>query len=200
MTNFTGKEQQDLFAYYLLGGSSTFLDVGCYHPIQWNNTFALESLGWAGLLVDIEKKWVDLCNSNRKSKAILCDVSKQSFTKNLEDNWPTKHFGYVSMDADSGNVSAVMSYLSAGFTFDVMTYEHDSYQFGNERKGPAKQALEKSGYVLLFEDVKCTDDNLPWEDWWVNPKTFDDNLLRLRTSDKHHKECLKIIKKHIVER
>ena len=199
MINFTGKEQQDQFAYYLLGSKSTFLDVGCYHPIQWNNTFALENLGWFGLLVDIEEKWVDLCRQNRKNKTLLCDVASDKFIETLEANWPTKHFGYVSMDADSGNVAAVASFLSAGFTFDVMTYEHDSYEFGNERKEPTKKALEQNGYILLFEDVRCTEENLAWEDWWINPKTFDDSLLKLKASDKHHEECLQLIKDYVLE-
>ena len=196
MINFTGKEQQDQFAYHLLGNQSTFLDVGCYHPFQWNNTFALESLGWTGLLVDIEKKWVDLCNQNRKSKALLCDVLSDKFIETLGDNWPSKHFGYVSMDADGGNAQAVTSYLEAGYTFDVMTYEHDSYQCGWERKTPAKKALEKNDYFLLFEDVRCTKDNLPWEDWWINPRKFDEGLLKLKTSNRHHKDCMQMLKDH----
>ena len=198
MISFLGKEQQDEFAYLLLGNKSTFLDVGCYHPLQWNNTFSLERLGWTGLMIDIEDKWVNLCNSNRLNQAYLCDITKkENFIGILENHWPEKHFGYISMDADTGNVKGLSNYLESGYSFDVMTYEHDSYQCGDERKAPSKEILESYGYFLLFEDMTCTDDNLVWEDWWINPRKFNQHIMSLRSKNIHHNKAIQIIKEHI---
>ena len=77
---FYGKEKQDRFAYYLIGKKGIFLDVGCYHPTQWNNTKALEEAGWKGLLFDIRDKWVDLCKQHRTSKVFCVDVSTDEFS------------------------------------------------------------------------------------------------------------------------
>ena len=198
MISFLGKEQQDEFAYLLLGNKSTFLDVGCYHPFQWNNTFSLERLGWTGLMIDIEDKWVNLCNSNRLNQAHLCDVTNRAcFINTLETHWPSHHFGYVSMDADAGNVEGLTNYLESGYTFDVMTYEHDFYQYGEERRAPAREILKSHGYFMLFEDMTCTDSNLVWEDWWVNPANFKESMLSLKSDNIHHSKAVDIIKEYV---
>ena len=195
MINFTGKEQQDIFAYMLLGKKATFLDVGCYHPIQWNNTYALEQIGWNGILVDIEQKWVDMCKAHRRSQVLKADVSSKNFVPALQSLWESKHFDYISMDADSGNVRGLEGLLKNGFTFNVMTYEHDSYQYGDERKSSSVSLLQQHGYFCLFEDVMCTNQNLVWEDWWINPSFFGSNITDLSSKKEHHTECISRLKK-----
>ena len=62
MSDFQSYSQagQDRFIYELLVKRAgiqqgTFLDIGCGHPSSYNNSFALERLGWLGLLVDIHE-------------------------------------------------------------------------------------------------------------------------------------------------
>ena len=104
---FYGKEKQDRFAYYLIGEEGIFLDVGCYHPTQWNNTKALEEAGWEGLLFDIRDKWVDLCRQHRTSKVFCVDVSTDEFAEILKDNLEKPVIDYISLDADDGSLGAL---------------------------------------------------------------------------------------------
>ena len=39
-----------------------YIDVGCYHPIHWNNTFLLYKKGWNGINIDIHNFSIDLFN------------------------------------------------------------------------------------------------------------------------------------------
>ena len=62
------------------------------------------------------------------------------------------------------------------FKFDVITYEHDSYRFGEIYKNGARAYLLELGYSLIKEDItvpepwakgKCN----PFEDWYVLSKS-----------------------------
>jgi hypothetical protein len=184
-----GKEKQDLFAYHLIGKRGTFLDIGCYHPFQWNNTAGLEKLGWTGLMFDISKKWVDMANTHRKSPAFLVDVSTDKFANILKENLDDKCVDYISLDADGGSMGALRQILNNGFSFKCMTFEHDFYQNGNKLKKPSKKLLKKHGYKILFEDNKL-DDGKIWEDWWINPKHFDKDIFSISTVGEHYAKCV----------
>ena len=62
---FYGKEKQDRFAYYLIGKTGTFLDIGCYHPVGISNTFLLHKKGWQGVVVDIDDYKLKLFKKRR---------------------------------------------------------------------------------------------------------------------------------------
>ena len=186
---FYGKEKQDMFAYYLIGDKGTFLDIGCYHPFQWNNTAALEMVGWTGLMFDIEEKWVNACKQNRKSEVFLVDVSSDEFANILEEKLPNKSVDYISLDADGGSIGALEQLLKNGYSFKCMTFEHDFYQAGSKLKTPSKLLLEDSGYVSLFEDIKLADGKI-WEDWWINPKEFDEDILSIQSRELYYEDCI----------
>ena len=186
---FYGKEKQDRFAYYLIGKKGIFLDVGCYHPTQWNNTKALEEAGWKGLLFDIRDKWVDLCRQHRTSKVFCVDVSTDEFAEILKDNLEKPVIDYISLDADDGSLGALQQLLTNGYSFKCMTFEHDFYDRGNVLKGPSKALLEAYGYQPLFEDVKLADGKI-WEDWWINPTCFPPELMEIACKETFFEECV----------
>ena len=43
-----------------------YLDIGCYHPIDGNNTYLLYKKGWNGINIDINQISVDLFKIARK--------------------------------------------------------------------------------------------------------------------------------------
>ena len=43
-----------------------YIDVGCNHPIKYNNTYLLYKKGWHGLNIDLDKKSIDQFNKLRK--------------------------------------------------------------------------------------------------------------------------------------
>ena len=36
-----------------------YIDVGCNHPIKYNNTYLLHKRGWSGINIDLDKTSID---------------------------------------------------------------------------------------------------------------------------------------------
>ena len=43
-----------------------YIDIGCYHPIDGNNTYLLYKKGWNGINIDINQLYVNLFKIARK--------------------------------------------------------------------------------------------------------------------------------------
>ena len=43
-----------------------YIDVGCNHPIKYNNTYLLHKRGWTGINIDLDKKCIDEFDIMRK--------------------------------------------------------------------------------------------------------------------------------------
>lgn len=53
-----------------------FVDVGCYHPVKYSNTWALYKKGWRGINIDIDSIKIEMFNLARtKDINIKCAVS-----------------------------------------------------------------------------------------------------------------------------
>lgn len=76
-----------------------FVDVGCFHPIKHNNTYALYKRGWQGINVDIDQIKIDGFNLLRRRD--------------------TNYVGAVS------NHNGEVEYYSAGFYSLINTLEKD---------------------------------------------------------------------------
>lgn len=162
---------QDRFVYELLVipeglYNGTFLDIGCHQPMEINNTFALEELGWRGILVDLtEYPFM----SARKSDFIHADATKINWFHELAQRGFDKTvIDYVSIDVDEAQLLALENLLNAGVRFRVATVEHDGYRFGPERVAALRALMAKHGYTLLTQDIRLGEDGLPFEDWYVD--------------------------------
>ncbi len=61
--------------------AGVFVDVGCYHPIKYSNTWALYKRGWRGVNIDIDELKIELFNMTRpRDVNIACAVSNHSGT------------------------------------------------------------------------------------------------------------------------
>jgi hypothetical protein len=156
---------QDAFAHSLIGNSGTFLDIGCGDQ-NGSNTLALEWIGWTGYLVELDHKRAEWCRQNRRSPIIEGDATRIDWGLCSK-----REFDYLSLDIDdvkgedSKIVKVLLDLLNAGFTFKVMTIEHDSYRIGNGTRDEVRAILPARGYMLAREDVKCKGN--PFEDWWT---------------------------------
>ena len=203
VVKFYSHEQQDEFIFNLFGAKrgGSFLDISCSHPVVGSNTYALEeSLGWDGIgfdIVDVVEKlnW----NKYRKAKFVQADATSVELTNYLKNNI-TDVVDYVSIDVDAypNNYSkeALEKVIDSGIRFKAMTFEHEFYKFGHFVRDPARDILESQGYVMLFENVKFWQPGLTntvWEDWWIDPKHFDDKILAARKKDIFYFECIDIL-------
>lgn len=55
-----------------------FLDVGANHPVAGSQTYVLEKLGWSGICVEPQPKYVQLHEQLRKSKIVCCACGSPS--------------------------------------------------------------------------------------------------------------------------
>ena len=61
-----------------------YIDIGCYHPLEGNNTYLLFKKGWNGINVDVNSLSIDLFkNARKKDYNINVAVSDQKKIENL---------------------------------------------------------------------------------------------------------------------
>ena len=198
---FYGKENQDMFAYYLIGKAGTFLDIGCYNPVMWNNTKALEESGWSGLIFDIEEKWVNAAKHHRTNKSFCVDTTSGEFEKILSDNLADKTVDYISLDVDEASIDTLVNLIKSGVRFNCMTFEHCLFE-DPKQKNLSKHILSEEGYTILFEDVLCDlshdgyKEPQPFEDWWIDTKFFGEDILSIQSNDLYHEECVYKLRKY----
>lgn len=180
----SSQARQDEFVLSLID-KGTFLDVGCWLPEKFNNTKLLEDHGWTGLAVDIKdysKEWETRATTFEQCDVLTCDWD---IPMNLID--------YLSLDIEgSGNRFRALERLMDCCEFKIITVEHDRYLEGHlelEAK-PQRELLTRLGYFLLCKDVRC--DTRPFEDWWINPKYFDESEYMHMKSDNIHCRKIKI--------
>lgn len=63
----TAQHAEDVFLvdYFEGFGPGVFVEIGAYDGIQFSNTYALEQLGWTGLLIEAHPENVERCRKNR---------------------------------------------------------------------------------------------------------------------------------------
>lgn len=146
------------------------MDIGSNHPTVINNTFALEQLGWVGLLLDNDE-YCRQISAIRKAPFIFGDVTTTDWGALLHAHGlDIQPIDYVSLDVDSATLAALTNLLKTNVRFHCATIEHDSYRFGPGPRDEMRRIMIERDYILLCEDVH--DDGVAFEDWWVDWRTM----------------------------
>ena len=68
------QDKEDLFIkkFFKNQKKGTYLDIGCFNPLLWNNTYLLYKRGWSGINIDIQKINIDLFNVARPNDINIC--------------------------------------------------------------------------------------------------------------------------------
>lgn len=202
---------QDEFVDKILNHQTTgfFIDIGASHPIQSNNSYFFESIGWSGLcfdqidyndeLTDGRFKIKNPCEFSkfsdiRKSKLILGDARCHDYNKLfVEENVPSI-IDYLSIDVDEYTLTVLEKIPFQSHQYKVITIEHDWYRFGDSLRIEQRRILNDAGYYLLCADVDGACDNKTFfEDWWINPE-----FVNLETV--HYLKCTRTCCNVIVKR
>lgn len=189
---FYSQSGQDIFVLMCMGGkmNGTFLDLGCNHPEIINNTFLLEkTYSWSGVSIDINPEMTQLYD-NRKTIILTEDCTNLDFDK-ISTHYQTNHIDYLSLDLEPASVTldCLKKIPFNDLSFSVITYEHDSYRFGEFYKDESRKIFESYGYLLICSDV--SNDNNIYEDWYVNPKFIGtDTINILKNSNKNWDEMI----------
>ena len=174
-------EGQDILAAKLVPHPGFFLDIGSGNPVYGNNSFALELMGWKGLLVDGMEESIERARRYRTNPAVLCDVTKVDWLALLAEVEAPSIIDFISMDTDAANTVLVQRFPFDKYQFKLMTFEHDRYQGDDSRKRACGEALVPyPQYIKLLDNAKVQ--GLEWEDWYVNTRYISSDILAKRTA------------------
>ena len=70
---FQSQLGQDYLASVLFGSSGFFVEFGATNGIELSNSFALEKMGWKGILAEPSREWHDQLRANRPNSSICFD-------------------------------------------------------------------------------------------------------------------------------
>ena len=167
---------QDLFVYAVTRKTNgTFLEIGGCHPIEINNTYELEKMGWTGYSFDIDPNLAHLFFLNRKNcQFTVTDVTKYDWNQFInKNNLANKTIDYLSFDVDEASLPTLRRFPFDQLKFNVMTVEHDKYRFGQAVADEMRSLILPHGYELICKDIQ--NDNLPYEDWYVHKDFLAEN-------------------------
>ncbi len=195
MIKSNSQSGQDIFVSKLINNKEPFfIDIGCWKPIELNNTLLLEQNGWEGISIDI----LDMSNewSIRKTKFIKANALETDYTKLFDDNKAPSIIDYLTIDieGDGHRFLALKKVIESNRDFKIITIEHDSYRgYELTEAKPQREFLLNKGYILLCSNV-CLMNN-PFEDWWINPKYFsEDEFMYIKSDNMEYSDILKKIK------
>lgn len=164
---------QDRWAWEMCGRktSGSFLDIGSFHHVVINNTYALEQMGWRGLGIDLNESSIAQ-SQGRKSRFIVADATKIDWNEALIHAAIPEIYGtaidYVSLDVDEATPAALQNLLAHGIKFNVATVETDRYRFGDGPRNEMREILMGRSYDLVCADV-VVDGFGEFEDWYCCP-------------------------------
>ena len=110
-----------------------YLDIGCYHPLKFNNTYLLYKKGWSGVNVDLNQTSIDLFNIMRPNDKNICSAVSN------ESKITTLHFD---------------DYFSS-----VNTINKNSYEMSKKRyfKNPKQIKIKTISIIDCIKDVDQID-------------------------------------------
>lgn len=150
---------QDLFAFSTAKNKS-YIEVGAWKPIHYNNSYLLEKNGWNGFSIEY-----DLCRheewKERKNKIFWENALTLDYARACQDlNLPNR-IGYLSCDIEppENTFSALKRTIEQGLSFDCITFEHDKYHSQIDYDPIVTDYLKNKGYKVAVNNVYRTRKN-----------------------------------------
>lgn len=193
MEKHYSENYQDLFVLNILNNKANgvFVDIGSNHPVYHNNTFLLEEYGWNGISIELDSSY-NSEYSKRKCTFINSNALEIDYLKLFKNLNINKSIDYLSLDIDESSTQILNLLPFNEFIFKIITIEHDGYRHGEKYREKQRKYLSEQGYKLLFgnvfaenfngiltEELLLKNGKLPYEDWWVYPSCFDNDILSL---------------------
>lgn len=152
-----------------------FVDVGCFHPKKYNNTFALYRRGWRGVNIDIDALKIEAFDMARPGDTnIACAVSNRtgemeyfsdgiySLTISLDKNFAETRGGYIRRTTRVDTLTNLLDETKyQGRQIDLLSVDAEAHDFevieslDFSRYSPRLIAVET--HLRLLPDVMRTD-------------------------------------------
>jgi tetratricopeptide (TPR) repeat protein len=169
------KHFQDMFVLSVNKGkrNGSYLEIGSGDPYVHNNTALLEEkYGWKGISIDNSEALCYKFKENRSGTVICADATKIDYEQLFKMHSVDNKIDYLQIDCDDFSIAVLEQIPFDRYKFGVVTFEHDSYRLGTDKKFHAKRVLEKAGYVCAVPNV-CFNHGYPYEDWYYHPDVVD---------------------------
>jgi len=171
-----GQAGQDLFVLGMLDGKTngTYLEIGAGPATSTSNSYVLESVyGWRGASVEFNWGWYNQHKEfNRKHHIELIDARTVNYAELLQRAGITEtDIDYASVDCEPPEVTfqALQRLPFDTHRFAVITFEHDSYAWGDSIKIESREFLQNKGYELVASNISPLPELGDFEDWYVHP-------------------------------
>jgi hypothetical protein len=184
MIQFYSDAKQDQFVANILDFKKDgyCVDIGSCHSIISNNTFYFQSLDWTSVSVEIESGYNDSYSSRKSGVHLNENALEVNYKEIFEEYEFPKSIDYLSLDVDALSLNVLRILPFDDYHFKVITIEHDGYLYGDKYREQQRNILSSHGYLLLcgnvyveqpgYEGKEC-----PFEDWWIYPSEFDQELI-----------------------
>jgi hypothetical protein len=187
---FFSDAKQDRFVANLLKFKSdgTYLDIGSADSCFNNNTYYFDQLGWKGICIESNSYYSKGYEKRKNCDFYNTDAVGIDYKEILDRILSGKTLDYISLDVDELSNDVLMLLPLEIYDFKVMTIEHDYYRYGDKYQKPQRKYLIEKGYHLVCSNV-CVQqpdfkkERSSFEDWWINPKYFDSELIDRLQSD-----------------
>ena len=74
---------EDLKILKIFKKKGFYVDIGCYHPVSYNNTYRMFKLGWKGMNIDLNPLSIELFNVARPADLNICTAVSNKKVGNL---------------------------------------------------------------------------------------------------------------------
>jgi hypothetical protein len=182
---FYSDAKQDCFVANMLNFKQTgfFLDIGSAHARKNNNTFHFDQIGWSGICVEWDKRWVDSYKERKSTRLINKDALRVDYRDLFNAYSVPLQIDYISLDVDEFSTTILQKLPLDKWSTKILTIEHDYYRFGDKWQAQQRDILTGLGYHLICADVfveqpDFTQEKASFEDWWISPKWFDTSLVQ----------------------
>ena len=161
-----------------------FVDVGAgtEPEIDWcsSNSLVFERRGWKGIAVDSDP-------NRLRGRSCICESSMIGDGSNgtttlaevLNKNNAPKVIDYLSVDVEGYDLIATASLIEAGYTFKILTIEHNLFCGGQRFKNEIFNYLSTKGYIRIVDnagdlaDIEDLHRRQLFEDWYIDPRLVD---------------------------
>lgn len=181
---FYSDAKQDCFVANMLDFKTTgfYLDIGSAHARKNNNTFYFDQIGWSGICVEFDRRWIDSYKERNNCRLIHRDALRIDWRDLFNTYAVPLVIDYVSLDVDEFSTAILKKLPLDTWSAKVITIEHDYYRFGAKWQLQQREYLQSKGYHLVCADVYVeqpgfTQEKASFEDWWVMPKFVNLSLI-----------------------
>ena len=185
MKQFYSDAKQDQFAANILKFKKNgyCVDIGSCHSVNSNNTYYFQGLGWASISVEIKQEYNESYSTRPNGVHLNKNALEVNYKETFERYGFPKSIDYLSLDVDTVSLDVLRILPLDEYRFKVITIEHDAYLYGDKYREQQRAILNSYGYLLLCSNVYVEQSGyqgkqFPFEDWWIDPSEFDQELIK----------------------